>query len=339
MKNKKIMKQLILAFLCCTTFTIVAQTPYDRFASTKASKQLGSETSQEYNVTKDEISNKSITYDKENSAVKIYTNNRLTHTSSLSPMNSKFISVDPMADKYPGWGAYVYCMNNPVDYWDPDGEKVQVADDKSFDVLLSTLPKESRELIQRDDKGFISRESVSQASDKFSKSGNMQALNTVVGDERTVTFNASAESYNYINRESGATDQFDFQSPTRTNQYQEMMNSANTPEEKTLMKSHLDSRPDIQNKTELLGNLGSALRPSNAHNTFPGGMASTTNNFEVYVNPVGTTKSEQAQGAAHELLGHIATFFNGEDPKHGNEETDLEIENRELEAIINQLEQ
>lgn len=116
------MKQIILAFLCCTTFSIVAQTPYDSFALTSAGKQLGSESSQEFKVSKNELNSKSITYDKESSSVRIYNNNNLLQTNSLSPMNTKFISVDPMADKYPGWGAYVYCMNNPVEYWDPKGE-------------------------------------------------------------------------------------------------------------------------------------------------------------------------------------------------------------------------
>jgi len=38
------------------------------------------------------------------------------------PILGEFTSVDPLADKYPGWGPYVYCVNNPVKYWDPKGE-------------------------------------------------------------------------------------------------------------------------------------------------------------------------------------------------------------------------
>ncbi len=38
------------------------------------------------------------------------------------PFLGQFISVDPLADKYPGWGAYVYCANNPLKYIDPTGE-------------------------------------------------------------------------------------------------------------------------------------------------------------------------------------------------------------------------
>ena len=32
--------------------------------------------------------------------------------------------VDPMAEKYYGWSPYVYCLNNPMKYMDPDGNQV-----------------------------------------------------------------------------------------------------------------------------------------------------------------------------------------------------------------------
>jgi RHS repeat-associated protein len=33
----------------------------------------------------------------------------------------RWLSVDPLADKYPGWSPYNYCLNNPLKYVDPDG--------------------------------------------------------------------------------------------------------------------------------------------------------------------------------------------------------------------------
>ncbi|MBI2420248.1 MAG: RHS repeat-associated core domain-containing protein [Ignavibacteriales bacterium] len=33
----------------------------------------------------------------------------------------RWLNVDPLADKYPGWSSYNYCLNNPVNSIDPDG--------------------------------------------------------------------------------------------------------------------------------------------------------------------------------------------------------------------------
>jgi YD repeat protein len=32
--------------------------------------------------------------------------------------------VDPLAEKYPSVGAYVYCVGNPIKYIDPNGTKI-----------------------------------------------------------------------------------------------------------------------------------------------------------------------------------------------------------------------
>jgi len=40
------------------------------------------------------------------------------------PALMRFMSVDPLAGKYPGVSPYAYCLNNPVKYVDPDGRDV-----------------------------------------------------------------------------------------------------------------------------------------------------------------------------------------------------------------------
>jgi hypothetical protein len=39
-----------------------------------------------------------------------------------------WLSVDPLAEKYPNISPYAYCLNNPIIYVDPDGRKVVNAD-------------------------------------------------------------------------------------------------------------------------------------------------------------------------------------------------------------------
>ncbi len=48
------------------------------------------------------------------------------------PALSIWLSVDPMADKYPGVSPYVYCGNNPVRLVDPDGRDIWIYDNGAF---------------------------------------------------------------------------------------------------------------------------------------------------------------------------------------------------------------
>jgi RHS repeat-associated protein len=41
-----------------------------------------------------------------------------------SEETGRFLSVDPLWEKYPGWNPYHYCMNNPVMAKDPGGAGV-----------------------------------------------------------------------------------------------------------------------------------------------------------------------------------------------------------------------
>ncbi len=41
------------------------------------------------------------------------------------PKHSIFLSVDPMADKYPSMSPYMYCAGNQIIYVDPDGRDIK----------------------------------------------------------------------------------------------------------------------------------------------------------------------------------------------------------------------
>lgn len=56
---------------------------------------------------------------------------------------SIWLSVDPMADKYPGLSPYTYCTDNPVRLVDPDGREVHLRGDaqqEGIDYLQALCP-------------------------------------------------------------------------------------------------------------------------------------------------------------------------------------------------------
>lgn len=50
------------------------------------------------------------------------------------------LSVDPLAEKYPNMSSYVYCLDNPVMFVDPDGERIKFAESQSkeFKIFVRT---------------------------------------------------------------------------------------------------------------------------------------------------------------------------------------------------------
>lgn len=49
------------------------------------------------------------------------------HARQMDSRAGSFLTVDPLAEKYPSVSPYVYCLNNPVRFIDPNGEDVYLA--------------------------------------------------------------------------------------------------------------------------------------------------------------------------------------------------------------------
>ena len=266
-----------------------------------------------------------------------------TKTNYLSDRSSIWYSVDPLAEKYPNYSPYVYCANNPIKYVDPDGRKLQIANAVSFAALLSSLPKDARSIIQLDNNGFILNTSVDLALSQYSNSGNLQALKVIVDDNRTVEYDATKTTYEFINMATGASDKSTFQAPTKSNVYQDLMSKFNGTAAQRQAYSDALKKSGIMDETDVSGNLGATLRPLNEQNPYPGGQASNNLNFQVYTSPVGTDRTDKAKNVGHELFSHLFLFLTGKDPRHGgatrtlngNPQLDQQINAREQESQRN----
>ncbi|MFT3679262.1 MAG: SpvB/TcaC N-terminal domain-containing protein [Ferruginibacter sp.] len=53
--------------------------------------------------------------------------------------NSLWLSVDPMAEKYPGLSPYNYCLNNPVKMVDPNGKEVVIPNSKDRAAITKMI--------------------------------------------------------------------------------------------------------------------------------------------------------------------------------------------------------
>ena len=71
--------------------------------------------------------------------------------------HSFWLSVDPLADKYPNLSPYAYCAGNPVRYFDGDGRDFEVADNaESHRDVLSIVEEYHRERITFEENGMVS---------------------------------------------------------------------------------------------------------------------------------------------------------------------------------------
>ena len=231
------------------------------------------------------------------------------------PTLALWYGVDALAEKYPNIGGYVYCAENPVKLVDVDGNIIRVANQQSFNLILKGLPANVRESIILNKNNTIDGSSVKKALEMSPNSGNLKALYSIVSDDRIVDFDATASSYQYINPETQSIVTYSFQEPIRENIFQELMSEFHGTEKEKMQYAELLNNVGILDETVVSGNFGATLRPQSAQGKYPGGQVSTTDNFNVFVNPVGTSTEEQVKNVGHELYGHLYIFFFWRRPK------------------------
>ncbi len=78
-----------------------------------------------------------------------------------SYLSGLFLSIDPMADKYPNISPYAYCTWNPLRLVDPDGKDLYIPkssegnNNTEMNDLLSLVKEKNRSLITVDENGKI----------------------------------------------------------------------------------------------------------------------------------------------------------------------------------------
>ena len=101
------------------------------------------------------------------------------HARTYDPGTGRFLSIDPMAEKYYSISPYAYCLNNPLKFVDLDGREVVALNKDSQQAIRNTLPKDIRSYVVFDKNGSIDRGILNSVS---STSGNFIALSQLVND-------------------------------------------------------------------------------------------------------------------------------------------------------------
>ena len=72
----------------------------------------------------------------------------------MNPVTSLWYGVDALTEKYPTIGGYVYCAGNPARLIDPNGEDIEVVQnkDKTYTITGGTLNKDNNIYIMQDGK-------------------------------------------------------------------------------------------------------------------------------------------------------------------------------------------
>ena len=118
---------LTLIIACALSIQLNAQTPFDSFAPEVTRPML--ELEESTNTTSDSILC-AIVADVQNQMLLLVdvSNAQIVSSAPITDDIRKWLSVDPLSDKYPGISPYAYAAWNPVKYVDPDGNFVNVVD-------------------------------------------------------------------------------------------------------------------------------------------------------------------------------------------------------------------
>ena len=103
-----------------------------------------------------------------------------------------WLSVDPMAAKYPSLSPYVYCADNPMKLVDPNGEYLEVADNEdSHNDLLSIVGKthQNRVIFNKDGSVSVNMEGLSQKA--IEKDVGLSLINDMVNSDKRYYYETS----------------------------------------------------------------------------------------------------------------------------------------------------
>ncbi len=203
-----------------------------------------------------------------------------------------WLSVDPMADKYPSISPYNYCMWNPVKLIDPDGRDVLPCSDEAYEMILRSIPIEARAYVKRNSDDYIDRDLINSYS---CESQNFNDLKELVNMDDCTIEVSIGNSYEFKNNagENISVDNMSYSNPELDAAMYQLYGIKNPPP--SIMGLYDPSTGES-------GEMGITLRPTSTT-----GKRSTNGNIQVYINEKLSVMG-QVENFAHEFFGHAYLY-------------------------------
>lgn len=217
---------------------------------------------------------------------------------TYDPVGCIFLQTDPLAEKFYDITPYSYCGCNPVNYIDPQGDSLRIADNEALIALINGLDS-NRNWELKFNNGVLDPSSIPN-----------NTLGDFVGD---LSFIASSEqmvelrigtTYEYKTCD-GSIETCYFTTAPYDEDDSDLLNDPSFVDVGVPMGKHIN------------GNLGRTLVPA------PSESMSTNNNVQVIINGLGHL-NHRTVGIAHEF-GHVVLYLKGMPHKHGEPGVDSYI--------------
>ena len=196
----------------------------------------------------------------------------------------RWLSPDPLAEKYYSTSPYAFCANNPVNVVDPDGRRVRVRGSQEFDMIRRTLPKEAHKFIQTSSDGYIN---IGLLEQYCGNSGNMKSLIILATSE--IIINVKLDNhYKYVENNGHHN----------TSQMQYIPYDSEWPKSQDINFKYTNGL-----STGESGTFGKVLFPDSY-----GKQNSPNEEVHIIVNS-GLTPLGAAEAFSHEAYGHVVLYI------------------------------
>jgi len=131
---KKVFLILSVSFLACS---IQAQDIFKKHGFKKETLTLSKGRYEEVFTNKEVVQIGSVLLNTKTNKVIKFLDEETEDVSFKTEHSSRWLSPDPLAEKYPWISPYAFCFNNPVRFVDPNGMDVYRYDDKTGNLVLA----------------------------------------------------------------------------------------------------------------------------------------------------------------------------------------------------------